>query len=47
MTNPATIAANKIPVPVAESQLSEKIAFSGDAFGGATGGERIAVVSVF
>src|SRR5688572_30090065 len=40
MTIPAIIAANRIPVPVAENRLSRNSAFSGAAAGGATGGTR-------
>src|SRR2546426_5038895 len=40
ITNPATMAATKIPLPVADSQFSLKIASSGFADGGATGGVR-------
>src|ERR1043166_3517723 len=44
MINPLIKAAARIPVPVAESQLKAKMAFSGAAPGGATGGARSTIL---
>lgn len=40
IANPATTAASRMPVPVAENTFSRNTAASGGALGGATGGTR-------